>query len=82
MSTLVFKWLWVAVATGLTDVCWTLYVTNAAAFNKIRASFYSVGILLMGSSVVVEYVADRVLVIPAAIGAFIGTWLTLKFKES
>lgn len=71
----------VLLATASTDVFWTLYVTNAAQTNKWKAAFYSTMIILVGSFAVTEYVNDRIMVIPAAIGAFIGTFLPLWIQE-
>lgn len=76
-SIFIIKCLAVAFATGISDLFWTLYITNAQEHKKWRAAFYSSCIILVGSFSVVEYVNDRRLVIPAAIGAFVGTLIPL-----
>lgn len=70
----------VLVATASTDLFWTLYITNAAEGNKWKASIFSSMIILVGSLAVVEYVNNRWMIIPATIGAFLGTLAPLHFK--
>lgn len=74
------KALLVLFATASTDLFWTLYITNAAEGNKWKASVFSSMIILVGSFAVVEYVNNVVMIIPATIGAFIGTFIPLHLK--
>ena len=69
------------IGTGSADFFWTLYVTHIAKINMWRAAFYSSCIILIEGSIVVGYVSDSRLVIPAAAGAFIGTFIPL-WKKS
>lgn len=79
MSDLPFwlKCILVALATGITDIFWTLYITNAASGNKLKASIHSAFIIIVGGFTVVQYVNDHTLLLPAAIGAFLGTYFPL-----
>ncbi len=78
---MIIKAILVMLATMVTDLFWTLYVTNASAGNKWAASLYSTCIILFGSYSVSEYVDNRIMVIPAAIGAFLGTMIPLSMKR-
>lgn len=71
----------VLLATASADFFWTMYITHATENKKWRASIYSSCIILVSSFTVVEYVHDRRLVVPAAIGAFVGTLIPLWRKE-
>jgi hypothetical protein len=75
------KALLVLLATASTDLFWTLYITNAAEGHKWRAALSSAMIILVGSLAVVEYVNNRWMIVPAAIGAFLGTLLPLHLKR-
>lgn len=60
------------------DVCWSKYTLNAAAKRAHAAAFWSVGIMLTGAFAVLGYTHDQWLLIPAASGAWIGTFLTVR----
>lgn len=67
----------VFLAVALADVCWTKYFLEAANKNATKAAAWSAVIVLLGSYTTVEYVGNALLVIPAALGAFAGTYLTV-----
>jgi hypothetical protein len=75
------KCLLVIIAVTITDIFWTLYISHSAALNKWKASFYASMIIIAGSFTTIEYVNDRRMIIPALIGAFIGTFIPLHLKE-
>ena len=71
----------VFVAAGMTNAVWTLYIRHAGAGNAWRASVYSSLIVFMSAFVTVEYVSDKRLVVVAAIGGGLGTFLLLRRKS-
>ncbi len=64
----------------LTDFVWAQYMSSVARQNTISASIWSVGVILLGSYVTRAYVADYGTIIPACLGAFAGTYASVKLK--
>lgn len=67
----------VAIATGVSDYIWARYISTVANADSIVAANWSFLTIALGALVVVSYVDDRRLIIPAAIGAWIGTYLAV-----
>lgn len=72
----------VFLATAIADVCWARYTSHAAAGRRWAAALWGVGIYLAGAFTVVEYTADHWMVVPAVLGAFVGTAVGVKPKEA
>lgn len=72
------KWVWVFTATVIADYFWAKWSAHCAEGNPLRASWYSILILLCGGYTIVEYTANHWLLIPACIGAGVGTYLAVK----
>lgn len=71
--------LFVMVTYILIDIAYAKY-TQAVAKNKIlAASIWSSVIPVMTAILVLQYVNNIYVLIPMAIGAFIGTYLALKY---
>lgn len=62
-------------AVALSDAIWARYISAVSSSGKLEASGWSVVVIALGAYVVVQYVEDRRLVLPAMVGAFIGTYL-------
>jgi hypothetical protein len=60
-------------ATFLADVAWARYVGHVAAGSRWSAGIWSVILFLLGAFAVVSYTTNKMLLIPATIGAFLGT---------
>jgi hypothetical protein len=73
------KALGVFLAVALADGLWTLYIVAAAARLPLPAALYSTGIVLTGAFVTLAYVRDRWYLLPAALGAFAGTYLSVLY---
>lgn len=71
------KALAVFLAVALADAAWSLYMLAVAAHRPFAAAGYSAGIVVMGAFVTVAYVKDRRYLLPAALGAFVGTYLSV-----
>lgn len=66
---------------ALVDACWTKYTLAVQDKNALLSGGWSVGIMLCGAFVTVNYVGDKSLIFAAAIGAFIGTYYTVKHSK-
>lgn len=72
------KWLAVFAAMAVTDYLYASWSASVTARRALPAAAYSVGIVLCGAFAITEYVNDPWLVIPAATGAALGTYLSVK----
>lgn len=63
------------------DYAWTKYTLEVAAKDAVSAGLWSAVIVGCGAFTVVSYTTDRWLLIPALLGAFLGTYIAVK-KES
>lgn len=68
----------VFLSVALVDVFWTRYFQSVAEKGATKAGLYSSLIILIGAFSTRSYVHDGWLVIPAALGAFVGTYFTVK----
>lgn len=66
-------------AMFLTDLCWAAYIASVKTNSAIAASWWAVALFLLGAVAVLGYTRDRWLLIPAAAGAFLGTWVGVAF---
>ena len=74
------KFITVMISMILADACWTKYFMTVAEKKAIPAGLWSAAIILFGAICTTEYVNDRSLIIAAALGAFIGSALTVIHK--
>ena len=81
MFTFAVECAWVFGLTALTDFIWAKYMTTAADGKALAASLWSAAIIGVGSFVVTAYVQDHRLIMPAMIGAFVGTYFSLRFEK-
>lgn len=72
-------WALAFAALVLVDVVWALYVKALAAKKAATSAFWSVFIYLIGSSVMLKLVEDPNLLIPACAGAFVGTYIAVRW---
>lgn len=73
-----FKYLIIFFSVALVDVFWTRYFQSVAEKHAVKSGLYSSLIILIGAFSTMSYVEDHMLVIPAALGAFVGTYFTVK----
>jgi peptidoglycan biosynthesis protein MviN/MurJ (putative lipid II flippase) len=69
----------VMLALILADICWTMYFTETANKNAVKAGIWSALIMLSGSYATVSFVNDKRFIVAAMLGAFIGTYATIKW---
>ena len=72
-------YLLVVLAMILVDICWTMYFVETANKNAVKAGVWSALIMLCGSYATISFVHDKRFITAAMIGAFIGTFATIKW---
>jgi branched-subunit amino acid ABC-type transport system permease component len=65
-------------ATAVSDVLWVFYIRRTNKGKAISAAAFSSFIVLLGGLVVLAYVDNIWYLIPAALGAFAGTIISIK----
>jgi uncharacterized membrane protein YfcA len=63
------------------DIFYTYYLRAIADGKAIVASSWSIVVTVLGALVVINYTTNHVLLIPAALGAFCGTWVGMKIRK-
>jgi|GEM_PF-1014745 len=71
----------VFLATVLSDTLWAMYIRRTNLGKALSASSLSAVIVLTAGVVAIEYVNNNWYLIPAALGAFVGTYITIKFDN-
>lgn len=61
------------------DFFWAMYIKHTANSNALLASIYGAAISLISGLITLSYVADHMMIIPACLGAFVGTYLCVKY---
>ena len=77
----IIKFILVFFAMGLADVCWTYYFIKIDERKSVAAGIWGSAIYLCGAFGVLSYTEDRTLIIPAVLGSFVGTYLTVEYKK-
>lgn len=68
----------VFIITLLVDVAWTKYMLRAAEKQAVFAAHWSAAIVGLGGLNVLIYVSNHWALIPAACGAWVGTYWTIR----
>lgn len=71
----------VFLAVMIADVCWTFYFIKIEERKSIGAGLWGAGVYVCGAFAVIHYTTDKTMIIPAVLGAFIGTWATIEYKK-
>ncbi|MFA5871019.1 MAG: hypothetical protein WC842_04020 [Candidatus Paceibacterota bacterium] len=71
----------VFIATVLSDALWALYIRKTNLGKALSASSLSAVIVLTAGVVAIEYVNNNWYLVPAALGAFVGTYFTIRFDN-
>jgi hypothetical protein len=77
----IFKFLEVMLAMAATDVCWAYYFIKVDERRAIGAGLWAVALFICGATVTANYINDRSLIFAAALGSFLGTYATIKYKK-
>ena len=62
------------------DIVFARYTLAVTTHSPVWASSYAAVCLLLGGSVVVTYAHDPIMLIPAAAGAFVGTYIGMWWR--
>jgi uncharacterized membrane protein YfcA len=68
-------------AVFVVDIFYTYYLKAVNESAALTAGFWGAVVWLIGSLAVIEYTANHMLLIPACIGAFCGTWVGIKIRN-
>jgi subtilase family serine protease len=63
--------------TFVSDYIWAKYIASITTATPMVAGIWAVATIVLGAFVVLSYVNDRRMIIPAAIGAFFGTYFAI-----
>jgi hypothetical protein len=75
---LFWKCLFVFIDLIAVDFCWAKYTKKVSDSNAPRAAFWSMSIMILGAFAVISYMTNPWLLIPAALGAWCGTYMAVK----
>jgi hypothetical protein len=81
MDTFIVKSILVFLAVVLGDILWVLYIRRSGEGRALSAAVFGTLIWIFGAFVVINYMEDKRLIIFAVLGAFIGTYLAVKFDS-
>ena len=68
-------------ALFFTDIFYTYYLKSVQEERALRASCWAVLVFLVACFAVIEYTTNHMLLIPAALGAFCGTFVGMKIRK-
>lgn len=81
MTLYILNWIKVLLAMTLADICWAQYFIKIQEKKSIPAGLWAILIYMFGALTITSYLQDTSMIIPAAIGAFLGTYLTVEYKK-
>jgi peptidoglycan/LPS O-acetylase OafA/YrhL len=68
-------------ALFFTDVFYTFYLKSVNNNETLKASGWAVVVFFVAAIAVVNYTTNHMLLIPACLGAFCGTWVGMKLRN-
>lgn len=77
---MILQALFVFVAVAVSDVFWVRTVTNVSAGHRWRSGVWSTFLYAAQTVGVISYTKDHRMIVPALLGAFVGTALGVKRK--
>jgi len=72
----------VFVCAVVLDALWALYIRRSAQGQALQASTYATVLLGLGAFNTLSFLDNRWMLIPAAAGAFLGTYVTVVWERS
>jgi amino acid transporter len=63
------------------DIFYTYYLKAVHEEKKLKASFWATLVYVIAATAIIEYNSNHMLLIPAGLGAFFGTWVGMKFRK-
>jgi hypothetical protein len=68
----------VFLAVVIVDIAWSKYIQRVSDGHRWQAASWASGLYALGAYVVTQYVDDTRMIVPAVLGAFVGTYLGSK----
>jgi len=68
-------------AIFFTDIFYTYYLRAIQNDQEFKSSVWAVEVFFIASIAVINYTSDHMLLIPACLGAFCGTWVGMKIRK-
>ncbi len=68
-------------ALFFTDVFYTYYLRAIQNDEALKSSIWAVVVFFIASIAVINYTNDHMMLIPACLGAFCGTWVGMKLRK-
>jgi uncharacterized membrane protein YfcA len=68
-------------ALFFTDVFYTYYLRSVQNDEVLKSSAWSVVVFLIASIAVINYTSDHIMLIPACLGAFCGTYVGMRIRK-
>jgi len=62
-----------------TDIVYTLLMKSVQNDKPLAASIWASAITFLGGVAVINYTTNNMMIIPAVLGAFVGTYIGMKF---
>ncbi len=66
---------------ALVDWMWGRYIIHTAQKNAVKSSLYASILTAFGAYITISYVSDHRMLIPAVLGAFVGTYISVKMSR-
>jgi hypothetical protein len=75
-------WIFIGVVifAAIADVLWTIYIQSVNENKAFLAALFSGLIFLVGGVNVIAYTHNPVMLLAAALGGFLGTYITVRRK--
>ncbi len=77
-----YKFILVFVAVFIADICWTFYFIKVDEKKPFSAAFWGTSIYALSAFSVLNYSHEGLYLIPALLGAFSGTYLSVRYKKN
>jgi hypothetical protein len=77
-----WEYLFTFLAVFMLDVVYTYYLRCVSTGKTMMASVWSVACYLGASVAVINYTSDHWMLVPAALGAFCGTFVGMKINAA
>jgi uncharacterized membrane protein YfcA len=74
-------WLEIFSLLVVVDVLYAVYTKQVQVNNPVISSLTAAAIYIINAYIVIEFVHDPMLLIPAGLGAFVGTYIGVKFNS-
>ena len=79
---MIYEYLFVFVCVFAVDVLYTYYLKAVQDSKPIVASSLAAIVYVLACVVVINYTTDHLLLVPAALGAFCGTYVGIKLRKN